>query len=83
MDFLKKIKLSQYNTIGLLSFILTFIGLIYLGRVDKFCHLIFMVSYSLQIYLFYKQKQYFLIMQMTTLFIFSVVNYSMWMNKGL
>jgi hypothetical protein len=83
VDFLTKFKLSQYNTIGLISFVLTFIGLIYLGRVDKICHLIFMVSYSLQIYLFYKQKQYFLIMQMTTLFLFSIANYSMWLDKGL
>lgn len=83
MDFLKKFKLSQYNTLGLISFIFTFIGLVYLGKVDKICHVIFCVSYTLQIYLFYKQRQYFLIMQMTTLFIFSVINYSMWLDKGL
>lgn len=83
MDFLRRHKLSEYNTIGLISFILTFVGLIYLGRVDKICHIIFCVSYSLQIYLFYKQKQYFLILQMVTLAVFAIINYLMWMNKGI
>ena len=75
--------LTLYNTIGLISFILTFVGLIYLGEVNKICHLIFCCSYILQIYLFYKQKQFFLILLMITLTIFALLNYFLWTNKGL
>ena len=72
MDFL--------NKLGIVSFFLTLIALYLLGEMNAWCHLIFLVSYSIQVYIFYKTKQWFLIIQMAALFIFSVYNYFKWIG---
>jgi len=66
MDFL--------NKLGIVSFILTIIAL-YVLPLNNIGWLIFLPSYALQIYIFYKTKQWFLIGQMVVLFGFSFVNF--------
>ena len=66
MDFLEKL--------GAVSFALTIIAL-YILPMSKVGWLIFLPSYSIQIYIFYKTKQRFLIAQMTVLFIMSSANF--------
>ena len=72
MDFLGKL--------GATSFLITIIALYYLGEINPIAHLIFLVSYGLQIYIFTKTKQWFLIAQMCVLFAFSVINYFKWIG---
>lgn len=67
MDFL--------NKLGIISFILTVLALYILGGKNDIGWLIFLPSYAIQIYIFYKTKQWFLIGQMSVLFIFSLVNF--------
>jgi len=66
------------NKLGVISFIFTLIALYLLGEMNAWCHIIFLLSYSIQVYIFYKTKQWFLIFQMIALFIFSVYNYFKW-----
>jgi len=73
-------KLDILNKIGIFSFTLTLIALYLLGEMNAWCHLIFMVSYVAQIYIFYKTKQWFLIVQMIALFLFSIYNYFKWIG---
>jgi len=62
------------NKLGIISFILTIIAL-YALPLSNIGWLIFLPSYLLQIYIFYKTKQVFLIGQMCVLFLFSLVNF--------
>ena len=62
------------NKLGIVSFILTIIAL-YILPLSNLGWLIFLPSYAIQIYIFYKTKQWFLIGQMAVLFIFSSVNF--------
>jgi hypothetical protein len=62
------------NKLGIASFILTIIAL-YVLPLSNLGWLIFLPSYAIQIYIFYKTKQWFLIGQMAVLFIFSSVNF--------
>lgn len=68
------------NKIGLVSFIFTLVGLYLLGEKNAWCHPIFLVSYTMQIYIFIKTKQWFLIIQMGALSAFSVYNYFKWIG---
>ena len=68
------------NILGGISFILTLIALYLLGEMNAWCHIIFLFSYSIQVYIFIKTKQWFLIFQMIALFIFSVYNYFKWVG---
>ena len=71
------------NKIGLLSFILTVIGLCLLGAPSKYCYPVFAVSVTIQGYVFWKTKQWFLIAQMSVLLAFNVINYIRWTNAGI
>ena len=73
-------KLDLLTKIGLCSFIATLIGLYLLGEMNAWCHIIFFGSYLGQIYIFYKTKQWFLILQMIALTIFAVINYFKWIG---
>jgi hypothetical protein len=66
------------NILGGISFAITLIALYFLGEINPIAHLIFLISYSIQVYIFVKTKQWFLIFQMIALFIFSVINYFKW-----
>ena len=66
MDFL--------NKLGIVSFIFT-IAALAIVPLNSIGWIIFLPSYAIQIYIFYKTKQWFLIAQMGVLFVFSFVNY--------
>ena len=70
------------NVLGGLSFGFTLIAMYLLGEMNAWAHIVFLISYSFQFYIFYKTKQWFLICQMTALFIFSVYNYFKWTAGG-
>ena len=73
MDFL--------SWLGAISFILTVGGLYLLGNMNAKAHLIFVVSYVIQIFIFMQTKQWFLLSQMIVLFGFAILNYHKW-TKG-
>ena len=68
------------NKLGIISFCLTLVALYLLGEMNAWCHIIFLGSYTIQIYIFFKTKQWFLIFQMIALFLFSVYNYFKWIG---
>jgi hypothetical protein len=72
MDFL--------NKLGIISLALTLISLYFVGEKIAIGWLIFIISYIIQIYVFYKTKQLFLIIQMAILSLFSVYNYFKWIG---
>jgi hypothetical protein len=70
--------MALLSTLGAISFVFTIVALYLLGEMNAIAHLIFLVSYSMQVYIFYKTKQWWLIGQMVILFVFSVYNYFKW-----
>lgn len=68
------------NKLGAISFILTLVALYFLQVKDSLGWIIFLPSYAIQIYIFFKTKQKFLIFQMIVLFVFSIVNYFKWIG---
>lgn len=66
MDFL--------NKLGLVSFVFTIAGVVTIP-IHNIGWLIFIPSYLLQIYIFYRTKQWFLIGQMSVLTILSSINF--------
>ena len=63
------------NKLGIISFLLTMLALWLLGENIVYGWLVFLPSYALQMYIFFRTKQAFLIAQMCVLFAFSVVNF--------
>ncbi len=72
MDFL--------NKLGIISFVLTLIALYLLHIKNEIGWIVFLPSYAIQVYIFFKTKQKFLIFQMIVLFVFSIVNYFKWVG---
>lgn len=70
MDFL--------NKLGIVCLILTVISLVLVGEKIAIGWLIFIISYAIQIYVFHKTKQKFLLFQMLVLSAFSIYNYFKW-----
>jgi len=68
------------NKLGIISFTLTLIALYLLQIHNRFGWIVFLPSYAVQVYIFVKTKQKFLIFQMIVLLIFSMVNFFMWGN---
>ncbi len=66
------------NKLGIVSFTLTLIALYLLQIHNRFGWVVFLPSYAAQVYIFFKTKQKFLIIQMIVLFIFSLVNFFIW-----
>jgi hypothetical protein len=70
MGFLRIIEIS--------SLITTIIGLYLLGEKNSFGFILHSVSVACQSYIFYKNKNWFLIVQMAILFVFNIWNYIKW-----
>lgn len=68
------------NKLGVISLVLTLVSLFFVGEKIALGWLIFIVSYAIQIFVFYKTKQKFLIIQMVILSIFSIYNYNKWIG---
>jgi hypothetical protein len=66
------------NKLGIVSLTLTLISLYLVGEKLAIGWLIFIISYGIQIYIFHKTKQLFLIVQMGILSVFSVYNFIKW-----
>ena len=77
---LVKIKIDFLNKIGAVCFLITLWSLYLLGEMNPWCHILFIISYLGQIYVFYKTKQWFLIVQMVALTIFGIYNYFKWIG---
>lgn len=74
MDFLRILEI--------VSLITTLIGLYFIGEKIAFGFLIFTVSLSCQMYIFFKGKHWFLFLQMVVLIVFNIVNYQKWILGG-
>ena len=70
MGFLRIIEIS--------SLITTIVGLYLLGEKNSFGFILHSVSVACQSYIFYKNKNWFLIVQMAILFVFNIWNYIKW-----
>jgi len=67
--------------LSIISLVTTLIGLYLLGEKKSKGFVIFTVSLSCQLYIFYFQKNWFLVFQMIVLIIFNLVNYRKWETK--
>jgi hypothetical protein len=77
MDFLKKY-FSDFSLAGLIVLVLTIIAMYFLGIKEKVSYVVFTISQLIQIYIFYKKMQGFLILTMIILIILNIVNYLKW-----
>lgn len=68
------------NKLGVVSLLLTIIALFLVGEKEAVGWPIFLASYVIQIYVFYKTKQKFLVVQMIVLSFFAIYNYSKWLG---
>lgn len=64
--------------LSIISLITTLIGLYLLGEKKSMGFVIFTISLACQLYIFYSQKNWFLVFQMIVLIIFNLVNYRKW-----
>lgn len=76
-------RMDTLNKIGGASFITTIIALYLLGIPDKWCYVFFTVSMAMQSYVFWKTKQWFLVIQMVVLIAFNVINWFRWSAGGI
>jgi nicotinamide riboside transporter PnuC len=74
MDFL--------NFLGIIAFVLTLVAMYLVGKPNKFCFIFFCISQIIQIFIFYKTCQWFLILTMIALIVFNVINYYRWEKQG-
>jgi len=81
MDILKKL-FSDFSDLGLVVFILTIVAMWLIGVPDKIAFIVFSIAQVLQIYIFYKKNQGFLILTMIALIIFNGINYYRWLIQG-
>jgi len=66
----------------IISLITTLIGLYLLGEKNACGFLIFTVSLLCQLYIFFKGKNWFLVLQMLVLVAFNIFNYNKWIAGG-
>jgi len=64
----------------IISLITTLIGLYLLGEKIALGFLIFTISLLCQIYIFYKGRNWFLVIQMIILIMFNIFNYTKWIG---
>jgi len=64
----------------IISLITTLIGLYLLGEKVAVGFIIFTISLGCQIYIFYKGKNWFLVVQMIVLITFNIFNYFKWIG---
>jgi nicotinamide mononucleotide transporter len=70
------------NILGLVAFILTLISMYLVGGKSVWCWPVFIVSYLIQVFIFYETKQWFLILTMLALTIFSFINWYRWVKDN-
>jgi len=67
------------NFLGCVAFVLTLIGMYLIGGKIIWCWPVFIISYLVQVFIFYKTRQWFLILTMIALIFFSIINYLRWL----
>ena len=70
------------NYLGLISFVLTIAALHLLGQPSRKTFPIFIVSVTIQAYIFFVTKQWFLMAQMGVLLGYNVRNWIRWKKEG-
>jgi len=68
--------------LSIVSLITTLIGLYLLGEKKSLGFVIFTGSLACQLYIFYAQKNWFLVFQMVVLIVFNLVNYRKWEREA-
>ena len=68
--------------LGIISLITTIIGLYLLGEKNALGFVVFTVSLICQMYIFYVQHQWFLVIQMVVLIVFNLRNYKKWTSEA-
>jgi len=81
MDFLRKL-FGDFPILGLIVFILTILAMWLIGVPSKIAFIVFTIAQTLQIYIFYKKNQGFLILTMIALIVFNGINYYRWLVQG-
>ncbi len=81
MDFLRKL-FGDFSILGLIVFILTILAMWLIGVPSKIAFIVFTIAQILQIYIFYKKNQGFLILTMIALIVFNGINYYRWLVQG-
>ena len=66
--------------LSIISLITTLIGLYLLGEKKALGFLIFTASLTCQMYIFYVEQKWFLVVQMIVLIVFNIVNYRKWIR---
>ena len=66
------------TVVSVVSLITTIIGLWLLGEKKASGFIVFTLSLSCQLYIFYVQKNWFLVFQMIVLIVFNAYNYFKW-----
>lgn len=69
------------TVVSIASLVTTIIGLWCLGAKDKNGFIIFDISLLCQMFIFYKQNNYFLIFQMVVLIVFNTINFFRWKRE--
>ena len=69
-------------TLSIVSLITTLIGLYLLGEKKAMGFIIFTLSLSCQLYIFYTQQNWFLVVQMLVLIGFNIFNYRKWSKEA-
>ena len=67
---------------SVISLITTIVGLYFLGEKNALGFVVFTISLICQLYIFYKQSNWFLVFQMVVLIIFNLRNYKKWVTEG-
>lgn len=65
---------------SIISLVTTLIGLWLLGEKKASGFIVFTISLACQLYIFYFQKNWFLVVQMIVLILFNIYNYRKWMR---
>jgi len=75
--------MSIDSTLELISLVLSCVALYLLSIPYVGCYIIFLISFVLQSFIFYRKKQWFLLLQMAVLFAFNFYVYIEWIQKGI
>ena len=67
--------------LSIVSLITTLIGLYLLGEKKASGFVVFTISLFCQMYIFYNENKWFLVVQMIVLIVFNLINYRKWMRE--
>lgn len=71
------------NVLGFISLLLSVVALYLLSIPNISCYILFLISFVVQVIIFYRTKQWFLVFQMFIFFSFNLFVYIEWIKKGI